>query len=159
MLDPFILITLFVSIAVLLLAAWLLLRQLKKQRAYPELSEGIIIDGIPGEASSLPAYELDIESGRMFWNDAFYNTFGYKLSEPAGSLEWWTNHIHPKDTLALTNTMDKLSDTESAGWTTRYRFRKADGSYVQVRDEAYIRRAENGKAIHLTGSLNIVRKK
>ncbi|HET8669968.1 MAG TPA: PAS domain-containing protein [Candidatus Saccharimonadales bacterium] len=157
--DSVILIVLFIGIAALLMAIFILQRQLREKRLYPALSEGVEIEGIPSEASSTPTYDLDIETGRLQWNDAFYNTFGYKLSDPVGSLEWWTSHIHPEDALALNTTMDKLLDADSAGWTARYRFRMAGGTYVTVRDQAYIRRNDEGKAVHLTGSLTVIKNK
>jgi PAS domain-containing protein len=156
--NPVTWIAIISGVAALLATVFLLVRQVRKQRTFPELSEGVAIDGVPSEASSTPTYELDIASGRMQWNDAFYNTFGYHLSEHAGSLEWWTDHVHPDDAMALNATMDKLLDSESAGWTTYYRFRVADGAYVRIREEAYIRRDEDGTALHLTGLLTVLKK-
>ena len=99
------------------------------------------------------AYNLNFETGELTWSDALYTACGYDHTEPAGTTEWWSEHIHPNDAMLLNQAMDKLLDPAVREWTVAYRFRRADNVYVPVQDHAIVVRNENGEAIRLTGSL------
>jgi len=111
--------------------------------------------GSIGTMDNSPSYQLEVGSGRMQWNDAFYATFGYEPSDANNTLEWWIAHVHPEDAMQLNETMNQLADPMRNEWTTDYRFEKADGSYVQVQDHMQVERSENGEAFKLTGTLTV----
>lgn len=98
-------------------------------------------------------YDLDLANSRLDWSDELITVFGYSREEPASSLEWWANHVHPEDAMLLNQIMDKLYVPTIIEWTVEYRFRKADNSYVRVRDHAVVLRRDNGEAVRLSGTL------
>src|SRR5882757_2553403 len=98
-------------------------------------------------------YDLDLGKGTVVWNEALYLQFGYKRSEPAGTLEWWTQHIHPDDAFRIENELTNWFDSGNTTWQTEYRFEKADGSYNYVRDRGFLQRAADGTPIRIIGSL------
>ena len=100
-----------------------------------------------------PTYQIDLDTGALTWNEAFYAQFGYATTEPVNSMEWWTSHVHPEDAMLLNNALDQLVLTTRTSWVVAYRFRKADGSYVVVTDHAAVKRDYAGNAVHLTGVL------
>jgi hypothetical protein len=99
------------------------------------------------------AYDLDLISGQLKWDEGLQKLFGYPVGEPANTLDWWTDHIHPQDAMILNQAMDKLLDPASTGWIVRYRFRRADNTYVTVNDQAATVRDQSGQAIRLSGTL------
>lgn len=101
-------------------------------------------------------YDLDVVSGVLQWSDALFAAYGYERSEPAGTVEWWTDHVHPDDAMKLNDVMDRLNDPTASEWEVDYRFRKADESYVWVHDRSLILRNDRNEPIHLIGSLHDV---
>lgn len=104
----------------------------------------------------MPSYTLTVETGILEWNGAFYKTFGYSTGEQANSVEWWTTHVHPDDAMAVSDTLNRLFDPTVKQWSITYRFRKADGSYLGVRDDVTITRGLGGRAERLHGIMTIV---
>jgi PAS domain S-box-containing protein len=100
-----------------------------------------------------PTYTIDLESGALSLNDAFYRTFGYDQQEKTDTMEWWISHVHPIDAMLLNEAMNQLLDPHKTSWIVAYRFRKADGDYVVVTDHATVQRDYTGEATHLTGIL------
>lgn len=105
------------------------------------------------DANGVAVYDLDLISGKLAWDSGLQTAYGYSDSEPANSLEWWTDRIHPDDAMRLNLEMDKLTNPAVSNWTVEYRFRGADNVYVLVRDHATVQRAENGEATRLIGSI------
>lgn len=98
-------------------------------------------------------YDLDLDSGTVVWNEALHVQFGYAADEPADTLEWWTQHIHPDDALRVEHQVADWFDSGATTWQTEYRFLKADGSYCYVRDRGFLQRAPHGEPIRIIGSL------
>lgn len=105
-------------------------------------------------------YELDLPKGTVVWNDALYTQYGYDRREPAGTLEWWTAHIHPDDALRLEHELSKWFEGNQDTWQGEYRFRGADGGYINVRDRGVLQRAADGTPLRIIGSfLDITKQK
>jgi two-component system CheB/CheR fusion protein len=98
-------------------------------------------------------YDLDLETGKVSWNDALYTQYGYSHREPAGTLEWWTGHVHPDDALQLEHKATELFESVSHSWSSEYRFRRADGGYNYVRDRGLLVRDREGEPTRIIGSL------
>ena len=116
----------------------------------------VIIGTMNEDTSTQPAnltYNVDLVTGAVTWSDELYTEYGYEQGEAVGTLEWWSNRVHPEDAMPLNQIMDKLFEPGATEWTTAYRFRRGDNSYVPVQDHARIIRDENGEAIRLTGSI------
>lgn len=122
----------------------------KAQRLIEESNERF---QLASRATSDVIYDLNLVTGHLGWNEALYAVYGYPKAEKADKLEWWTDHIHPDDAMMLNKTLDKLADKNITHWTVEYRFRKADGNYVTVRDRAFVLRSEKGEPQRLIGSM------
>ncbi len=99
------------------------------------------------------AYSLDLVSGKLLWGDTLYSVYGYQTSEPANTIEWWTNHVHPSDAMILNQALETVELNKANEWSVAYRFRKADAGYVLVRDHATITRDADGTATHINGTI------
>jgi len=98
-------------------------------------------------------YQLDLPSGQLTWSAALQDTYGYPPNEPAITIEWWTEHIHPQDAMQLNQALDNLDDPQSSGWTAEYRLRTGRGDYIRVRDQAMIIRGLSGEPVRIRGTL------
>lgn len=106
------------------------------------------------QALSDVLYKLHIATGKVEWSDNLRLLYGYPNDEPTDTIEWWTAHIHPDDALKINEMMDILSVPTATDWTVDYRFQKADGTYVWVRDKAFILRNQSGEAVELIGVMS-----
>ncbi len=113
-----------------------------------------LMDTEPEENEAV--YTFDVPGGRLKWNHALNETYGYPATEPAGTLEWWAEHIHPDDAMVLNETLDKVFNHSVGNWEVEYRFRNASGSYVRVRDHATVIRNEDGEPLRIIGALTPV---
>lgn len=104
------------------------------------------------KATNDVVYDLDIGKAKVEWNEALYTQYGYKRSEPAGTIEWWTRAIHPEDALRVEAAVSGLLESDQNTWQLEYRFRKADGTYAYVRDRAFVLRGPGGVPLRIIGS-------
>ena len=77
----------------------------------------------------------DAEPEKFFLSSQVEETFGHTVEEWTWTPDFWAEHIHPDDRERVL-----LAEAESSrsrhAYSREYRFRKADGSYVWVLDEA-----------------------
>jgi PAS domain S-box-containing protein len=126
--------------------------EIKARELEQELRERIERYDLLFKATNDVVYDLDIIKALVTWNDALYTQYGYNRHEPAHTVEWWTQSIHPEDALRVEAAVSALLESNENTWTLEYRFRKADGSYVNIRDRAFVHRNENGEPLRIIGS-------
>lgn len=105
------------------------------------------------QATNDVLFDLDLKDGIVEWNEALYTQYGYDRNEPAGTIEWWTGHIHPDDAFLLENRITDVFESTTDHWEYEYRFRRADGTYGYVRDRGLLLRDATGHPIRIIGSL------
>jgi PAS domain S-box-containing protein len=114
------------------------------QRAHDHLSHILA-------ASPVVLYSLAIRDGalRPLWvSENFSRLTGYAPDAPF-SFDWWLDRVHPDDVSRIGAGGDVLAHEHA---TDEYRFRRADGSYLWVRNEARILRDAAGEPIEMIGS-------
>ena len=79
------------------------------------------------------------------------STFGYGSEEVGESTQWCHEHIHPEDRGRITDSMAAAVEHGDASWQGEFRYRKSDGTYLDVFDRGSILRDQTGKAIHFVG--------
>lgn len=98
-------------------------------------------------------WDWNLQTNFIEWNPAVESLFGYPLAQVDPQASWWTDHIHPDDRSAVTDSIHSVIDGASDHWHAEYRFRKADGSYVPVFDRGSVVRDATGKATRMVGSM------
>ncbi len=74
-------------------------------------------------------WDVDLESGELWWNEAAGRLFEVTVEEAVASEDWWTGRIHPDDReRAVASLMDFL-EGDVASWSLEYRLRKPNGTY------------------------------
>lgn len=102
-------------------------------------------------ATTDAVYDWELASGQIQWSSL--ERFGYEVSPEMGSVEWWTDHIHPDDVPRVAASLSRAfaSQTEAL-WRETYRFRRADGTWAQVADRGYLDR-EEGRMVRMVGAM------
>jgi PAS domain S-box-containing protein len=98
-------------------------------------------------------WDWDLRGDQLRWNEALEAAFGHSPAsvEPTGA--WWLDHIHPDDRDRVDRSIRAVIDGTDIDWREEYRFRRADGSYADVRDRGYVIREEGGAAVRMLGAL------
>jgi diguanylate cyclase (GGDEF)-like protein/PAS domain S-box-containing protein len=97
-------------------------------------------------------WDQDLVTDRIRWNEALADRFGYDAEPDGTSGDWWRDHIHPADRDRVLREIDVVIEGADQ-FESDYRFRKADGSYAEVRDRGYVFRGEDGRPVRLVGAM------
>ena len=97
-------------------------------------------------------WDVDLATDELDWNEALQTAYGYD-PETRVTADWWLEHIHPDDRARVDASARAAIAGGASEWFEEYRFRRADGSYAEVRDRAAIIRNENGHAVRMIGAM------
>jgi signal transduction histidine kinase len=78
---------------------------------------------------------------------------GYCRSFAAEQIGFWQEQVHPEDRARAATSIGDALAGRSEHWSGEYRFRRADGSYLQLLERALIVRDGQGRAVRFVGSL------
>ncbi len=98
-------------------------------------------------------WDLNVETGELWWNDNLNKAFGYEAVGPTRTLKWWTSHLHPDDRKRVEQSIQRALEGDAFNWSAEYRFMHANGHYVPVYDRACIIRNEDGRAMRSIGAM------
>src|SRR5438445_3718131 len=108
---------------------------------------------IVARATNDAVRDWDVGSGSLFWPQGLESLLGYCRSSAEEQIGFWQEQVHPEDRArAAASIGDALAGT-SVRWSGEYRFRRADGSYLQLLERALIVRDGQGQAVRFVGSL------
>lgn len=108
---------------------------------------------LAARATNDAVWDWDLRSGRVTWNDAAYKLFGHDVSAVGTDIAWRVAHIHPDDREQITSSLQRALDQRIDSWQADYRFRRADGSYADVFDRAYVVRDHQGQPLRVIGAM------
>jgi PAS domain S-box-containing protein len=98
-------------------------------------------------------WDWDLVRDHVTWNEAIEQAHGHRLSEIEPSGAWWIDHIHPDDRARIDASIHTVINGGSTDWTDEYRFRRADGSYADIRDRGYVIRDDARRPIRMIGAM------
>jgi len=98
-------------------------------------------------------WDWDLIRNDVTWNEAIEQAYGHQLTDVAPTGGWWIDHIHPEDRARIDAGIHDVIDHGGVDWTDEYRFRRADGSYADVRDRGFVIRDGLGKPLRMIGAM------
>lgn len=101
-------------------------------------------------------WEMDVVTGQVRYNQAFYQQFGYTPADGVGGPDFWRGSLHPDDAERLVSLFQECVYGTAEALRAEYRMRRADGSWADVRDCAYIVRNAAGEPLRLIGAMQDV---
>lgn len=125
------------------------------QEKTAELKEALERFNIIASATNDVVWDADLrKGGGVWWNNNFYNKFGFTDTTTITNISFWDDHLHPDDKKRVQDHIEYiLTRTTLATWSDEYRFKKGDGTYLHIYDRSYVMRDENGNAIRMIGSM------
>ncbi|HWY51875.1 MAG TPA: ATP-binding protein [Chthoniobacterales bacterium] len=98
--------------------------------------------------------DWDVKSDRLLWPQGLESLLGYGASSAeCNDIGFWQKNLHPSDRARVASSIRDALAESSDHWSGEYRFRHADGTYINVLERALILRAADGTAERLIGSL------
>jgi len=97
-------------------------------------------------------WDRELNSEAVEWNHGLGSLFGFSLAD-ARPHDWWLQQIHPDERDEVNATIDRVFQSDENYWTAEYRFRRADGEYVNVVDRGYVIRDEAGRPVRFIGAM------
>jgi len=97
--------------------------------------------------------DWDVKSGALSWPQGLDSLLGYDSSSTDCDIGFWQKNIHPGDRARIAPSIGDALAGSSDQWSSEYRFRRADGTYINVLERSLILRAADGTPERLIGSL------
>jgi PAS domain S-box-containing protein len=108
---------------------------------------------IAARATNDAIRDWDVTSGALCWPQGLENLLGYEQSAGNLHIGFWEQRLHPTDRTRIAANIRDAICGDAEHWSGEYRFRRADGNYLQLLERALIVRDSNGKAVRFVGSL------
>ena len=96
--------------------------------------------------------DWNVKSGALSWPQGLESLFGHDASI-RNDVGFWQQNIHPADRARIAESIRVSLAGSSDHWSGEYRFRRADGNYINVLERALILRAADGAPERLIGAL------
>src|SRR5689334_14399181 len=93
---------------------------------------------LAARATSDALWDWDLQAKTLWWGEGIETLFQYRRNELERTIESWTSRIHPDERDAVEMGIHRAIGSGATSWSADYRFMRADGSYADVYDRAYI---------------------
>jgi len=101
-------------------------------------------------------YDWHVPSGTIEWTESMQSVFGY-TPDQIGDGAWWLDRVHPADRDVLQRSVAAaVADPATSVSTVQYRVRRADDRYAHVSGSLIVKRAADGSAERVIGSIRDV---
>ena len=107
---------------------------------------------ILASATSDAVYDIDLATGFVWRGSSYENLFGYAQGRLEPNVAAWRQFVHPDDSQRIELSYREALETGATSLSLEYRFRREDGSYADILDNARILR-ESGKAVRVVGAM------
>ena len=106
------------------------------------------------EATLDSIWEIDLKTKQLWWNERARPLFGSRPGDLQPGLEDWYDRIHPEDAERVKARFEKFLRNDDRNWFDEYRFRRADGSYAHILDQAQKFYDKSGTPILIAGAMS-----
>jgi PAS domain S-box-containing protein len=105
------------------------------------------------KAAGSAIWDWDATTDQHWWSEGLREIFGHE-TDSSGSLQTgWRMHVHSDDLARVDAAAQKLLSGQSNSQKLQYRFRRADGSWAIVEDNAFAMLDDLGKVSRVLGSM------
>lgn len=104
-------------------------------------------------ASNDGFWEIDVQTNRIWSNEAFERLYGVRPPHLSSSIDWWIEKLHPEDRERVAIDFEKSLLSKEVRWVSEYRIRLPNNEYAYIMDRVFVRRNEEGKALRIVGSM------
>lgn len=129
-------------------------REIKQRQRYEEaLRQSEERFQLIARATNDAVWDWDLLTDKVWWNEGIQSLFGYAPEEVGSDATWWYDQIHPDDRERVVSSIKAAIAYSDTLWIDEYRYRRADGSYANVIDRAYVNHDAQGRPVRLIGGM------
>lgn len=97
-------------------------------------------------------WELDVQTGAYRWGETLRSVLGWRPEE-AVDWRWSKACVHPSERSRISASFRQALESGARLWSSTFRFRRPDGSYLPLHTRAVIDRNAEGRPLRLVGCL------
>ena len=105
------------------------------------------------QATNDAVRDWDVTSGALAWPRGLERLLGFSPSDHCQEIGFWFRNIHPDDLASVQTSLREAFSSSVERWSGEYRFRRADGEYLNILERALIIRDAFGVALRLVGPM------
>jgi PAS domain S-box-containing protein len=98
-------------------------------------------------------YDYDARSQRLWCTENIRDVLGYDEQDVSTDTSWWCERLHPDDRDRIIDLVRQTFARRAPDFIAEFRFRAADGSYVELFDRASITYDDDGHPLRKIGAL------
>jgi PAS domain S-box-containing protein len=119
----------------------------------PDIRDVIELYNAFSQYAAALIYDYNVKTGQIRWLGRIEDIVGYSREEfKKIDINGWGELIHPDDREVAFRLLDK-AQKECTAYDTTYRFRKKDGSYINIEDNGMFLPDEHKKAVRMIGTM------
>ncbi|WP_245930887.1 PAS domain-containing hybrid sensor histidine kinase/response regulator [Methylobacterium radiodurans] len=108
---------------------------------------------LAAKATNDAIWDWDLATDAVLWNEALETAYGHAPHAVVQTADWRRAQIHPDDRARVADSIRRVAVGTGSSWTEEYRFRRADGTYVEVLDRGHVLRDAGGQAVRMIGAM------
>jgi PAS domain S-box-containing protein len=98
-------------------------------------------------------WEINLTTKQLWWSEAARPLFGHSSGELRIGLSDWYDAIDPEDRERVRLKFEQLMSSDAVDWSDEYRFRRADGTYVDIHDRGRKFFDARGEPVWIAGAM------
>jgi PAS domain S-box-containing protein len=127
----------------------------QEEKASLELKQLLRRHNLASKACKDVIWDWDFRSGEVIRGENFSSIFRLPR-EAFGTIEAWERQIHPADLEAVESAIEEANQLMRQTWSCNYRFKDGHGNYLDIEDQGYILRDDQGQITQIIGAMRDV---
>jgi PAS domain S-box-containing protein len=108
------------------------------------------------DAADAAIWDVNLIDGRVWWSPGYYRLLGYEPGEIAPATGAWEMLVHPDDRAAAAEAAERCVAGMAERFTSTYRVRRKDETWIWVEDHGGVRRDHDGLPARFVGLMRDV---
>lgn len=108
---------------------------------------------LASHATSDVIWDWSHRTDRIDWGNGAVEVLGYPEASDGTPVDWWKARIHPEDLPGVNETYERVLRNLRDSWNHEYRFRTAQGDFINLHSRGYVVRDDEGHAMRSVGAL------
>jgi PAS domain S-box-containing protein len=105
------------------------------------------------KATNDSIWDWDLVTDEVWWNDNFYEVFGYDPAHRVPTVGEWIMKMHPGDRTKIVAKLKEIRQSRMDSWQDEFRYFKKDGTVGIALNRAYILRDHDGRPLRVIGAV------
>jgi PAS domain S-box-containing protein len=98
-------------------------------------------------------WDWDLVTNKLWWNQNYFDVFGFDKNNAPLDIDSWRNNIHPDDRKRVKERVNKIIAAGETFWDDEFRCLKSNGEIVYIYDRGFVQYDKSGKPLRMTGSM------